>query len=91
MPGLDSITRRAEADGLALEDDGAAVGRELARQHAHQGGLAGAVLAKQRMNLAGAEIEIHALQRREPAEALVDSGHADEVGHGMHCNDPSPV
>jgi len=45
------------------------VGGERAGQHIHQGGLAGAVFADQRVNLAGERFEIDGVEREGTAEA----------------------
>ncbi len=53
-----------------------------ARHDADHGGLAGAVLAHQGMDLAGAQIEIDAFQHRDGAEGLLDRPKRDD-GRGL--------
>ena len=43
---------------------------DLAVEHVHQGSLARAVFADQRVNLAGARLEIDAVERERAPEAL---------------------
>ena len=54
--------------------DRALVGHVVAEQDVHQRGLAGAVLAEQREDLAAAQLEVDRLVGDERAEALVDAG-----------------
>ena len=63
--------RRLEFD--AVEDDAAARRRLHTRQNLEQGGLAGAVLAKQAEDLAAPDLQRHVVQRRDAGEML---GHA---------------
>ncbi len=68
-------------DRRAVDEDRAAVGRDLARQHPHQRRLAGAVLAEERVDLAGLEIEVDPLQRAHAAERPRDVLQFDERAH----------
>ena len=49
-----------------------------ARQRLDQGGLAGAVFAEQRQDLAPAQVQGHAAQRQRAAEAFDDAIKSDE-------------
>ncbi len=53
---------------LAADQDLAGVARDLAGQDAHQRRLAGAILAEQRMDLAGLDVEVDGLQGPHPSE-----------------------
>ncbi len=68
--GRQRSARRARLQRRIVEERFAAIGRERARQHVHQRGLARAVLADQRVNLAGTRLEIDAVERERAAEAL---------------------
>src|SRR5690606_31749989 len=72
FPGLG---RRAELDGLSVPEDLASVGPVDAAQHLHEGGLAGAVLAHQGMNLARIQVEIHAVEGDDAGKNLPDPPH----------------
>jgi hypothetical protein len=67
------IERRRRTVGGAVNLDGARIGRERTRQHVHERALAGPVLADQRVNLPGFELEAHPIERHGGAEALLDS------------------
>ena len=66
------IADRAEADLLAVEQY--APGRRLfdAGEYFHERGLAGAVLADQRVHRSGADVEIDPVERGRPREDLAD-------------------
>ncbi len=51
------------------------------RHHLDQGGLAGPVLAKQRMNLAPAHVKGYILQRMDAGERLGDTAKLDGERH----------
>jgi hypothetical protein len=69
------LLRGARGDGLAGEQDAAGVRLVEAGQHLDQRGLAGPVLAHQRVHLAGVKAQAHALQRLHAGtEALLDAG-----------------
>ncbi len=61
--------------GLPVDDDAPFRGRDHARDQLAQGGFARAVLADERMNFTGKQVEIGALQGGDAAIAL---GHAFE-------------
>ena len=63
---------RARGDIDAAEPNDPRIARKYAGDHLDQGGFSGAVLAKQCVNLAGAEREIDTLQRLQRAKALAD-------------------
>src|SRR5690606_19765231 len=62
-----------EADRLVVEQDLALVGVVEAEEHVHERGLAGAVLAEQRVDLAGLDGEADRIVRDEGSEALGDA------------------
>jgi hypothetical protein len=51
--------------------------REKAGEDVHQGGLAGAVLADQGVDLAGPQLEINAVHRRSGAKRFEDAAEAN--------------
>ena len=60
-----------------------------AGQRLDQRRLAGAVLAHERVHLAGAEHEVHAVEREDAREADGDAAHRDErwgFGVGRHAS-----
>ena len=69
---------REVAVALAEDLHGAAVARIDAAQDLHQRGFARAVLAQQRHHLAGAQLELHVVQRLDAGEALADALHGDD-------------
>ena len=64
----------------AVEDDLAGVGVEHAVDHLDQRRLAGAVLAEQRVDLAGPHPEAHVVVRQHPGERLGDAAQLQAVG-----------
>src|SRR5262245_64501618 len=76
----DRIGRQA-IDPLAGKGDRALVGREHAGDQIEQRGLAGSVRPDHRENLALADLEAHAVDGGEPAEALTDFFNSKEA-HG---------
>ena len=71
-PVLLGVARIARGVGNAVELETACVRPHRPRQDAHQRALAGAVLADDRVDLAGASLERDAAQRDRRAEALGD-------------------
>ena len=67
-------------DVLAVEEDLAVVGRDLAGGHAEAGGLAGAVGAEQADDLADIDLEIDAVHNLAPAVKLHQPAHFQD-GH----------
>src|SRR5260370_20506391 len=88
------FARIAERDGLAVDLNLSLVRQMRARQDVHQRRLARAVLAEQRMDLAGIEREIDAAQRPRAAKTLGDSARRQNgraaVGFGMRVHDGGP-
>src|SRR5262249_45219599 len=65
------------------EQDAALAGARIAEDRHHQGGLAGAIGADQRDDLARMHVEIDATQRHHPAVAGGDAADAEQgLGHG---------
>ncbi len=77
-PGPQGVGGRARREGPAVERHRAGVGLEDAGRDAHERALAGAVLADDRVDLPGPEIEIHAVEDPDLAEALADGPHLEE-------------
>ena len=77
--GLDRGARRAELDRLPRDHDLALVGVVQPVEDVHQGRLAGAVLAEQRMHLALAEVEADVVVRDDARKALRDVAHLEDV------------
>ena len=69
-----------EADGDPVDLDLALIRRDHAGENIHQGRLAGAVLAKQRVDFPALEIEIDAAQCLRAAKALDDATHGEQWG-----------
>ena len=68
---------------LATPTDGAAVARQRARQDVDEGRLAGAVLAQERDDLAGGNVEIDPVQDAVLVEGFRDAAGGEKaVGHG---------
>ena len=76
--GLLGVRRGAERALLARDRDGALVDGVDAGQRLDQRGLPGAVLAHERVHLAGPEDEVHAIEREDAREADGDVPHRDE-------------
>ena len=68
--------------GSPSEVDLAAIGLVVAGEHLHQGRLAGAVLAEQRVDLAGAHLERDVVERLHPGERLGDAVDVEERSAG---------
>ena len=71
------IARGADDDLLAVDEDLSLVGEVNAREHVHERGLAAAVFAEQRQDLAPVDIEPDAVIGDDGAEALGDVAHFD--------------
>ena len=80
--GAAGVAGRAGGQGLVAEQDRAAVGADRAGQDLHEGGLAGAVGAHQRVDLAGEDGEAGAAQGGDGAIGLGDAGGVEEGGGG---------
>ena len=84
---------RKVMDGLAVDDDFAAVRREHAGQQIDEGRLAGAVLTEQRVDATGSKRDVHVLQHRVAEEALRHGPglcQGREVGHRAHFPNSGP-
>jgi len=75
--GIDGVTWRVELDGLAEQRDLAAVRTVEAGEDVRQGRLARAVLAQERVDLAGSGLEVDVLVRDDRGKALGDSAERD--------------
>ncbi len=67
--------------GLAADQDLPGVSRDLAGQNPHQRRLAGPILAEQRVDLAGRDVEVDGPQGPHPSEGPRDAFELDEVRH----------
>ena len=80
--------RAGEVHLLALPAHGALVGPVRPGQDLDEGGLAGAVLAQEAVHLAGADVEVDAVQRAYTGELLDDAAHLQQgivVGRRLHA------
>ena len=103
----DGVRGTGQVDLLAVEQDLALVGRGEAVEDVHEGGLAGAVLAEQGVDLAGPDLEVDVGVGNDARIALRDAAHlergranrrrrwpfgiADRFGVAGHRGDPSQV
>ena len=69
-PGVERVARAVEHDRLAVEADLALVGPVEAGEDVRERALAGAVLAEERVHLADGRLEVDAVVRDDPGEAL---------------------
>src|SRR3712207_1617282 len=69
-PGGLGVARRGELDGLSTHLQRSLVWRVEAVNDLHERALAGPVLADEGVDLAGPQVEIHALDRGHAAEAF---------------------
>ena len=76
-PGLERVARRVEVHPAAVDEDLAVVRPVEAREDVRERALARAVLAEQRVHLAGGGLEVDALVRDDAREALRDPAHRD--------------
>jgi hypothetical protein len=72
--------RARDVDGLAIEAHLAAVFRVDAGEDLHQRGLAGAVLAHQRVHLVGQQLEVHLVEHTHGLEGLAQVRDRDQRG-----------
>ena len=80
----DGIGRTGDRDRGAVEQDLAGVGRREAVQDVHEGRLAGAVLAEQRVDLAWPDLEVDPVVRDDARIALGDPAHLEcGSAHGL--------
>jgi hypothetical protein len=84
-PELERMLGRHGLVGLAVEEELARVGRIDPGQELHQRRLARAVLAHDREDLAGAQVEVHVVERLDTRKALAHPLHVQQqralVGH----------
>src|SRR5687768_3327186 len=64
------VDRTPEMNGPAVQHDLAGIGNRRARERPYQRRLAGSVVADYREYLSGAQLEIHAVERRHVPVAL---------------------
>jgi hypothetical protein len=89
-PGLDGVARRVQLDGLAPEPDRAGVGPVQPGEDVREGGLAGTVLAEQRVDLARPDLEVDGVVGEDAAgEPLGDAGRDDGRGGAQPFGSPS--
>src|SRR5207248_3535687 len=80
--GVARSDRVAQRHRLAGQRDlGAGVGLVVARQHLDERRLAAAVLADQRVNLAGRDVEVDAVQGLGAREALAEAADREDGVH----------
>ena len=80
---VDRLAGRGDGDRLAVDPDGAGVGGVDAHEDLHEGGLAGAILPHEGVDLAGAQVEGDGAQDADAGERLVDVEHLENGGgHG---------
>src|SRR5204862_3816133 len=76
-PGVERVTGGRKLHAFPVEQDLALVGAIEAREDVREGALARAVLAEERMHLAGRRLEIDAVVRDHCRKALRDPAHHD--------------
>jgi hypothetical protein len=81
--GIDRSLGRPRRDLDAVEAHDARVAREHAGDQLDQGGFAGAILAEQRMDFAGTERKVDALQCAQRAKTLGDSANLQQRRRGI--------
>ena len=81
---LQRVERRLQADFLALEAEGAGIGRVDAGDDLHQRRFAGAVLAHQRMDMAALQAEGNVVERQHAGEGLADALDLEQIFAGRH-------
>ena len=72
------VGHAADLGRPAVDADFALIGTVDAAQDIDEGGLSGAVLAEQGMDLPAAQLEVHAVQRDDAAEALADAAEREQ-------------
>jgi hypothetical protein len=77
----DRFDRRHPGMGSAVQDDAPGVGSQRARDDLDERGLAGAVLARQAVDLAGPDRQADVVERLDAGEGLLDVVDAEHVGH----------
>ena len=79
-PRLDRVLGRSEGDGLPADEDLALVGLVEPVQDVHEGRLARAVLAEERVHLAAREVEADVVVGEHAGELLDDPAHLEDGG-----------
>jgi hypothetical protein len=74
---------------VAVDADGAFVGAVHAGDDLDQRRFAGAVLAQERMHLAGPDIEAHAAERLDPRKGFPDAFQLEDRLHTRHLLPPA--
>ncbi len=74
-----TFERRRETRRLAVDPKVALIRRKFSRQHVDQGGLAGAILAHDRVHLSAAKSHGDAIKRDDAGEPFGDPGDLDDV------------
>src|SRR5208282_4648228 len=77
--------RRAERKRFPIEADRAGVGTNSSREDIHQRGLAGAILAEQRVNLARARGELDSIERDSSPESSGDGFRFEQARSVSGC------
>ena len=77
-PGFERSLGAAHLQWLAIDEDGALGRLEDPRQHPHQGRLARAVLADDRVDLPGQDLDVDAIHSNGTAEALDELAPLDD-------------
>ena len=80
--GAPGVVRPLQIDRLAVDDDRAAIGRKHAGDDLDQGRFAGAVLAKQRVDLALRDVERDAGKRADAGKGLLDVAYREQGRRG---------
>ena len=83
---LDGHARAGDVHLLAANVDLALCGRVEPDEDVHERGLASAVLAQKRVDLALLDREVHVLVSVERTEALADVLHPQQLGHTYHLS-----
>ena len=91
MPSRRAARGLEMRDGRAVEEDLALVGREDAVDHLDEGRLAGAVLAEQRVDLAGLDAEIDVVVGAHAGKRLADADELQAQGSFDFHLDPTSL
>ena len=75
------VLGRMDLDRLSVQLDVARVGSVEPGEDIHQAGLAGAVFAEQRVDLAALDVQAGVVDGQHVAKALGDVAHAERRGH----------
>ncbi len=82
-PG-DGIRRALDHDGRPVQEDLAAIGRRQPVEDVHEGRLARAVLAEERVDLARPDLQVDPVVRDDARVGLRDPAHLERGGgHGL--------